>query len=425
MEKEKLRVLWLCNMMPGFVSRSLGMKGTNKEGWIEGCLQMVKTNKDIELAIAFPTQADNIIRETKQGIMFFGFVEDVNHPEKYDSTVEAALGLICEEYNPDVIHIFGTEFPHALAMVRLGEWKSRTVIHLQGIMERCAQVYEAGIPKDVFEGLTFRDVIKHDSIVQQKEKYTRRALNERKVLLEAQNVCGRTAFDKAFMEEINPSCRYFGLNETLRSDFYGQEWKRENITPHTIFLSQGNIPLKGAHFAIEAINLVKKKYSDVRLLIAGDKITSYETFKDKLKISSYGKYLRNLVVKNNLEDDVTFIGSISARKMLSTFLSSEIFLMGSVIENSPNSLGEAMILGMPCIASNVGGIPSLCTDRKEVLMYDPYNSAELADRIIELFEHPELEDQLRIAARNRALLTHDSIANYKMLLWIYETIAAR
>ena len=425
MAKEKLKVLWLCNMMPGFVARSLGKKGSNKEGWIEGCLSMVKTNRDIELAVAFPTGPDEIIHDKKQGISFFGFVEDTNHPEKYDKNIEASLGMICEEYMPDVIHVFGTEFPHALAMLKLNEWKDRVVIHLQGIMDRCAKVYEAGIPNDVFERSTFRDVIRHDSIWQQKEKYVKRAENEKKVLLEARNVCGRTAFDKGYMEEINPSCRYFSLNETLRADFYNATWDRNAINKHALFLSQGNIPLKGAHFVIEALKLVVKKYPDTMLYIAGDKITAYESFKDKLKISSYGKYLRDLISKNGLEDNVVFTGSLNTKKMLGVFLECEVFIMGSVIENSPNSLGEAMILGVPCIASNTGGIPSLCQDGEEVLMYDPYNSAELADRIMEYFDNEELEDRMRLAGRSRALLTHDSIANYKMLLWIYETIAGR
>lgn len=423
MAKEKLRVMWLCNMMPGFVAKSLGKKGTNKEGWIEGCLAMVKTNKDIDLAVAFPVKTDEMVHETKNKIKYYGFVADTDHPEIYDKNLESALGLICEEYMPDVIHIFGTEFPHTLAMLRLSEWSDKVVIHLQGIMDRCAKVYDGGIPEKVFERSTFRDILKHDSIWQQKKKYELRAETERKILLEAKNVCGRTAFDKEYMEEINPACRYFALNETLRSDFYGVCWNRENIRKHSLFLSQGNIPLKGAHFAIEALKLVVKKYPDTVLYIAGDKITADKTLKDKIKISSYGKYLRDLVKKNGLEDSVVFTGSLNAKKMLNTFLTSEVFLMASVIENSPNSLGEAMILGVPCIAARTGGIPSLCDDRQEVLMYDPYNSAELADRILELFGDEELEESIRTKARERALLTHDSIANYKMLLWIYETIA--
>ena len=417
----KLKVLWLCNLMPGFVAASLGRTGTNKEGWIEGIAERLLKNENIELAIAFPIRQD-AFRESRNGIRLYGFVEDADHPENYDKTVEAALGVICEEFMPDVIHIFGTEFPHALSCLKLTEWRQRTVIHLQGIVEECGKHYRDGVPKAVCEHATFRDVIRRDSIWQQEEKYRKRAALEREVLKLAVNVCGRTEFDKRYATSVNPNVKYYTLNETLRPSFYQYTWSIEGCNPHQLFLSQGNYPLKGAHYAIEAVGKVRKKYPDVRLHVAGDRITAYETFKDRLKISSYGRYLRELVSEWGLEKAVSFTGSLNTNEMIEEYLAAQVYIMTSSVENSPNSLGEAMLLGMPCITSRVGGIPSLA-EEDEVRMYESGDTDALAQLIIETFENQEESVGLGQRARAHALLTHDGLANYKMLMWMYEDIA--
>lgn len=426
MEGRKLRVLWICNLMPAFAGRALGMDNSNKEGWIEGCAKLIRQNEEFELGVAFPEKHDGShdgIHKKVKGVSYFGFYEDAGKEEQYDAGVEAALGLICEEFNPDVIQIFGTEFAHCLAMLKIKEWKSKVVIHLQGLMKPCAEEYFAGLPENVVERATFRDALKKDSIWQQKEKFMRRADNEREALLLAEHVCGRTDFDKGYIADINPGCNYYTVNETLRPIFYEHKWDINKCNRHTIFVSQGNYPLKGAHFVIEAVAKLKDKYSDVKLVIAGDKITAYDTLKQKLKISSYGKYLLELIKRHGLEEQVSFTGAIKAEEMCEKFLTSGVFVISSVMENSPNSLGEAMIMGVPSVASNVGGIPSLADDGVEVLMYDPYDVDQLVGRISTIFDDDELALALSEKAKERAMLTHDPKANYKMLSWVYKSVA--
>ena len=98
-------------------------------------------------------------------------------------------------------------------------------------------------------------------------------------------------------------------------------------------------------------------------------------------------------------------------------------VLPSFIENSPNSLGEAMLLGVPVVASKTGGIPSLVEDGKEVLLTEPGDSAMLAERVLDIFDDGMFAELLGENAAARAALTHDRMANYKMLTWIYEEIA--
>ena len=82
-----------------------------------------------------------------------------------------------------------------------------------------------------------------------------------------------------------------------------------------------------------------------------------------------------------------------------------------------------MLLGVPVVASRTGGIPSLVEDGKEVLLTEPGDSGMLADRILDIFDDGMFAELLGENAAARAALTHDRMANYKMLAWIYEEIA--
>ena len=101
-------------------------------------------------------------------------------------------------------------------------------------------------------------------------------------------------------------------------------------------------------------------FPDVTLRIAGPDITySNGSFKDLIRISSYGRIIKKLIKKNRLEGKVCFLGALSATEMKKEYLRSNVFVCPSSIENSPNSIGEAQILGVPVVASYVGGIPDM------------------------------------------------------------------
>ena len=447
-----MKVLWLCNVMIPMIAEQLQLEASNKEGWLSGLATITLQRKDengIELGVAFPAPAELFAdgQETfERGITVqgtalncYGFREDVTRPEIYDEGLEKRMQEILEAFRPDIVHCFGTEYPHALAMCRCVPDKSRLLVGVQGLCTLIADAYFADLPDKVIHSVTIRDVIRRDSLVQQKEKFIKRGIMELETVKLAGNIAGRTAWDRVNTQKWNPNACYYVLNETLRQNFYGTTWDGEKCVPHSIFVSQGDYPIKGLHYMLRAMPEILRKYPDARVFVAGNSLVNYGTLKEKLKISAYGRYLRRLICENRLQDKVVFLGRLNAEQMKEQYLRSSVFVCCSAVENSPNSLGEAMLLGMPCVSADVGGIPSIFTCGEDGILYhghaegkDNNNgcnfeaiSKNLADSVIEIWENMGITKQYCENARNHAEKTHDREQNYKQMTEIYAKMLAR
>ena len=152
---------------------------------------------------------------------------------------------------------------------------------------------------------------------------------------------------------------------------------------------------------------------------------------DRIKLSSYGKYLKKLIARKHLWKKVTFVGKLSAEQMKEKYLQSHIFLCASTLENSPNSVAESMLLGTPVVAGAVGGIPSMIDNGKEGILFEGETPKALAEAVIRLWDSEEdgfsksVTKKISEAGIVRAKKAHDPATNFKRLLEIYRTIAER
>lgn len=472
---KQLKILWICNIMLPVIARELGCESSNKEGWLSGlCDTILERSQEngIELHVAYPVSesedgSTHTVR-TKQGTLYaYGFYEDVNHAEKYDETLEERIYKIIEKVKPNVIHCFGTEYAHTLAAAKCSAYREHLLIGMQGVCQAIAKAYMADLPEDVQNSVTFRDWLKKDSIKEQQQKFVLRGEREAQILTLAGNVTGRTEFDRYYVKKCNSNAKYFTMNETLRPCFYEGQWEHDKCESHTIFLSQGDYPLKGLHYLLLAAGRLQEKYPDLQIRIAGNSLVNYRTLKDKIKISGYGKYLRRLIKENGLENRVSFLGKLSAEEMKAEYLKCGLYVCCSSNENSPNSLGEAMLLGVPCVAADVGGISSLFVGGQDGILYSGHRngrfsinnscykkeglenskcfwqkadskneekdleyadllcvSQNLEKAIAEMWENPDKMLGFCKNARKHAQSTHDKERNYNKMTEIYAEIAS-
>jgi glycosyltransferase involved in cell wall biosynthesis len=418
-----VKILWLTNIPLPEASILMNENSTPFGGWLVNASKALTENNKIELSIAFPNKGSADIRVFYGKDMKYYAFTPVNENNRNHVEKNKNLEKILDEVNPDIVHIYGTEYSHTLAMVNACKKRTiHTVISIQGLVSVYARHYMACLPPKVQGRFTFRDFIKQDNLKQQQNNFVKRGKFEIEAINKVKHVIGRTSWDRACVAQINPNSVYHFCNETLRDEFYNYEWDINQCEKHSIFVSQGMYPIKGLHFMIEAMPTILKYYPDAMLNIGGFDITKYNTIKDKLKISSYGKYIRDLIEKKNLQNRVVFTGVLNAKEMCEKYLKSNIFVCPSSIENSPNSLGEAMILGVPSVASHVGGVADLITDGKEGFIYQMDAPYMLAHYICEIFKNNELALEFSKNAKEHAKKTHHIEANNNRLINIYLNI---
>lgn len=442
-----MKVLWLCNVMMPMIAKQLKLEASNKEGWLSGLADVILKKREengIELAVAFPAP-DKMFPEghdvcmrtvTVRGsrLACYGFRENVDRPELYDAGLEDRLRRILDSCRPDMVHCFGTEYPHTLAMCKVFPDRKRLLVGVQGLCSVLAESYFADMPEKVIRSVTLRDYLKKDSIRKQQQKFAMRGRMEVQALKLAGNIAGRTEWDRSHTKAWNSEAGYYNLNETLRESFYGTVWNPDACIPHSIFLSQGDYPVKGFHYMLKAMPQILKKYPDARVYVAGNSIIEYRTLKQKLKISGYGKYLRRLIRENGLQDKIVMLGKLDEGQMKERYLKSHLFVCCSAMENSPNSLGEAMLLGMPCVSAEVGGIPSIFTGGEDGILYQGFQkglnndsnleavSAKLAKSVIEIWGNKEKLELFCKNARKHAEKNHNRERNYAKMTEIYTNI---
>lgn len=428
-----MKVLWLINAPIPALCEKAGLPVQVKEGWIDGLYNSLmdivgEDRKKLELSIAFPQfERQETIEGELDGNSFFGFYKEEDKPYRYNTKVEMRLKGILDKVGPDVVHIAGTEYDHACAMVRAFNRPERTVVSIQGLTSVYARHYMADLPVKIRYGFTFRDVLKRDNLFFDRKKYYERGKLEKETIRGAGHIVGRTDWDNICTRLINPDAEYHYCSEILRKDFYdGSRWSLEGCDRHTIFVSQGYYPIKGLHYMLEALYKVRKFYPDVRLRVAGGVTLNNKGLKSRIKQKNYQRYLTRLVDMYGLWDCVDFLPPLKSDEMKAEYLKSNVFVSPSSIENSPNSLGEAMMLGMPCVASLVGGVGNMLKNGTEGFVYQHDAPYMLAYYVMEIFRlQEEAEEELcgiTNEASKHAKRLFDRKTNAQRMLDIYREI---
>ena len=250
-------------MLPS-LARIIGEKPSVFGGWLESSLKSLRDHNNYEFAVATVYPGKKVKQYNTDNISFFLIPQVLTSPIKYSKKQEYFWHELLEIFSPDIIHIHGTEFSYGLACINARKRDIPIIISIQGLMHRCADEYFGGIRiKDIITSISFRDLIKLNSVFTQQKNFYRRSKYEIEMLGKAAAIIGRTTWDHANTHSIAPNVPYYSSNESLRVLFYQRQWELGNVRRHSIFISQAGYPIKGFHVLLKAISLLKREFPDI------------------------------------------------------------------------------------------------------------------------------------------------------------------
>lgn len=374
-----MKVLWF-SVTPS--SYSTKRNAHNGGGWIESLERIVLSHKDIDLGIAFIASDNDNFKKTIHGVVYYpikikrskiDLLKDLYDIKEYDKQAIDKYLKVIDDFKPDIIQIFGSEWNFGLI-------KEHTnipiIIHMQGFWP---EYLNSSFPP----GTSKKDYIlerwyKPTSIFRRylnEIASVNRALREEKILRINDNFFGRTKWDKAIVKLYNKQARYFYCSEALRTTFSTEvrRWSYKSDVNFTFITIGGGHVLKGYDLVLRASKLLKENSCiNFQWLLCGPTKDQISLFEKRTNIKC--------------KDVSVFpLGKCSAEELKDKLLNATLYIHTSYIDNSPNSVCEAQYLGLPVIATNVGGTSSLFSKDYPSDMLVPTNDPYyLASKIIEL-----------------------------------------
>ena len=166
---------------------------------------------------------------------------------------------------------------------------------------------------------------------------------------------------------------------------------------------------KGIYELVEAIYRVQKKCPNILLVMCG--AGPEETA------------LKRLIREKGMEHKVLMAGEIEPERMNKWMQASDLFVLASHTEGMPNVVTEAMGCGLPVVATAVGGLPGAVGDCHGAILVTPESIDELEKAIVKVINDNQLQERMRIAARNRAEEQFGGKRNARLILDYLQKIA--
>lgn len=416
-----MKILWFTN------TPSLYDQGKHQYyggGWIDSLEEILSSEQSIQLGVSFfhSTDSEKIIKNKTTYYPIFRKSGKKNPLKSLynnwivksdDQNQLTQLLKIIVDYKPDVIHVFGTEGVFGIIQKHTS---IPVVIHLQGLINPILNSYfPIGFSKTDFiqNSKYFVDHILGKSILFGIKRFKKQANREVIILRNAKHVMGRTDWDKSIAQFFNSQVNYYHVDEVLRPIFYDSIFRTKNIEGKLIILSTLSPTIyKGIDVVLKTAELlVKESFTNFEWNIIGldenDKLLNH--FEKKLN-----------TCHNSI--NINCLGRKNPEEIKSLMTSSDVFVHPSYIDNSPNSVCEAQVLGLPVIACNVGGVSTIIKDNETGKLIPSNGVFELAS-LLKNFSLNQIEFNLlgengqktAIQRHNRQRIKTDLLKFYKII----------
>ena len=409
-----MKVLWFEITTPSQFERTDMVLG----GWQDSLENVIKSDKRIELYVAFPS---NVLKETRivDGVTYiplflkcslFSKIRNLFSWNVFrDKLMTKSLNVV-NDVKPDIIHVFGTEYPYGLISCYM---KVPVVLHIQGaIIPYHNAYYPPGYNNFSMFFHLFPNIIKQIYVWIKAKKEKSRVKLESSVWKSVPYYMGRTNWDKSIVFCNNPQAHYFHVDEVLRPVFY-------NTTERWSVKDEGNIRLltigigtfwKGPDLILKTSNILKQLGINFEWIVAGEIRSDVKTVVEKREALHFK------------ENNVNILGYVNADKLVELLLSSSILVHTAYIDNSPNSICEAQILGIPVISTMVGGIDTLIDNGVNGILVPANDPWRMAYEIVSLANNNDKMMFISGNAQAIAAKRHDRTIIMSQLMNCYNSI---
>lgn len=412
-----MRVLWFTNTPSCYQAQQSGYNGG---GWITSAEMAVRQRDDIQLAVSFMLDGQPFKVE-QNGTTYYPIAAVETKREKIvrrlvcDSEKRqrmlwpryiAAFMKIIDDFKPDIIQVFGSEEFFGLVAAHTDV---PVVLHIQGILNPYLNAFlpPAMSWHDYERSLPLKTRLKELITGSTRSHWQVSCYREREILRHVKYYMGRTDWDRRVTSIMSPRSQYFYCSEILRDIFYTSTDRRipDRLTIVTTISSP---PYKGIDTVLKTAAMLKHHLQlDFEWKVFGN-------------IDPTAAERRYGIRCNDV--NVRLMGVASARELLDHEQTATLYVHTSYIDNSPNSLCEAQMAGLPCISANVGGVSSLIDDGRTGFLVpanDPYQLAYLINR---LHTDRELNAGIGRQAREAARKRHDKDAIIDSIIHTYKEI---
>ncbi|KAB1155784.1 glycosyltransferase family 4 protein [Flavobacterium luteum] len=401
-----MKTLWFTNTPSKY---DQGKHSYHGGGWIESLEELVSEHKDIELAISF-FHKDGFQKERIGNTTYYPILRKSakKTPLKHiinnwtgkieNSNYILQMKKIIEDFKPDLIHVFGTE---GIFTSIQSETTIPVVIHLQGLINPIVNAYFPPSQSKLnflFNFSYFKNNLLGKSHFFSMKRLRKQAILEENSLKLAMYVMGRTNWDKSIVRLYAPNAHYFHIDEVLRAPFYFES-NTVNLESDSIYLvsTLSSTIYKGIDVVLKAAKLLHEK-TNIKFkwqLIGIDK-------DDKIF-----KHFEKSIGVQHKHINIECLGRKSPKELILIVKKSHLFIHPSYIDNSPNSVCEAQMLGIPVVACNVGGITSLIEHKETGMLFPSNGIYELTAIVQDYVNNPKKYLNIAEKAREVAMIRHN------------------
>jgi glycosyltransferase involved in cell wall biosynthesis len=414
----KNTIIWFTNTACA-ASPSLGV-AQHTGGWLLGLESELRKNPLIDLHICF-YHFSSVAPFVLNGVTYHPVLRKQGKTNKVlrrlfplmnDLKELNALKEVLRMVKPDVIHIHGTEDNFGLLQVTV---PTPSVVSIQGLLTEVTKHFYGGFNEsEIAKKENFRARLLFKTFKKQLKALQKKAGREIKILQNTSFLIGRTEWDKSVSAQFTKRARYFHCDEILRDEFYLDKTNGRSVlhdrATFKILTTVNSTLYKG----LDMVLLALKKIGN-QLPVTWHVVGLNEN-------DSIVRLTEQLTGVNISEIPIHFHGMKSAQDLRQLLSETHLFCQTSYIENSSNSLCEAMCTGVPTLASDCGGTRTLLNDGQLGALFATGDVDSLCHNIMDLYKNYDNVSQRATSVREIALKRHDPSEVGKRTFDIYNQL---